>query len=86
MFDQINKILLENQQYLISISKKIQQIDQRIEMILEKIEEFEVIMDASELLEDHIEEQRQLYNTEWDPYDDEDFGNEYDNYEEEDGY
>jgi hypothetical protein len=30
-------------------------------------------MDAAEILEEHMEEEENKYNTEWNPYDDEDY-------------
>ena len=41
-------------------------------------------MDAAEIIEDHMDEEEDKYNTEWNPYNDEDYdGEEFDNYDEE---
>ena len=55
-------------------------------MIFDKIQDFEVVFDAAELIEDQIEKQDQsTYNTEWNPYEDEDFEPEdYENYDDDD--
>jgi predicted PP-loop superfamily ATPase len=63
------------------IKKVLKKMDQKLTQILEKIQEFEIIMDAAEMLEEHMED-RDEYNTEWNPYDDEDYEpEEYENYE-----
>jgi predicted PP-loop superfamily ATPase len=63
------------------IKKVLKKMDQKLTQILEKIQEFEIIMDAAEMLEEHMED-RDEYNTEWNPYDDEDYEpEEYENYD-----
>ena len=47
--------------------------------ISNKIQEFEIILDTAEALEEHLEEQEQQdegYSTEWNPYEDEDYNSE----------
>jgi len=77
--DPIIKSILENQKHLISLQKEnkelkriIRNLERKINLVLDKIQEFEVVLDAAELLEEQVERQNE-YNTEWNPYDDEDF-------------
>jgi hypothetical protein len=63
------------------IKKLLKNLDKKVELVLNKIQEFEVIMDAAELIEEQMEEEEDKYNTEWSPYEDEDFdGEAYENY------
>lgn len=72
--DQLSKEIksLENKQSkeFSDIKKLLKKMDQKLGQILDKIQEFEIIMDAAELIEDQMED-RDEYNTEWNPYDDE---------------
>ena len=77
--DPINKAVLENQKHLISLQKEnkelkkaLKNIERKLNMVFDKIQDFEVVFDAAEIIEDEIEKQNE-YNTEWNPYDDEDF-------------
>jgi len=77
--DPINKVILENQKHLISLQKEnkelkkaLKNIERKLNMVFDKIQDFEVVFDAAEIIEDEIERQSG-YNTEWNPYDDEDF-------------
>ena len=77
--DPINKAILENQKHLISLQKEnkelkkaLKNIERKLNMVFDKIQDFEVVFDAAEIIEDEIEKQNE-YNTEWNPYDDEDF-------------
>ena len=77
--DPINKAVLENQKHLISLLKEnkelkkaLKNIERKLNMVFDKIQDFEVVFDAAEIIEDEIEKQNE-YNTEWNPYDDEDF-------------
>ena len=77
--DPINKAVLENQKHLISLHKEnkelkkaLKNIERKLNMVFDKIQDFEVVFDAAEIIEDEIEKQNE-YNTEWNPYDDEDF-------------
>jgi len=54
------------------IKRSIRILDQKISLILNKIQELEVIIDAAELIEDQMEDNEDVYNTEWSPYDDQD--------------
>jgi hypothetical protein len=86
--DQLSKEIktLENKQSkeFSDIKKLLKKMDQKLGQILDKIQEFEIIMDAAEMLEEHMEEKDQ-YNTEWSPYDEEDYeAEEYENYDDED--
>jgi DNA repair exonuclease SbcCD ATPase subunit len=58
---------------LTDIKKYIKTINLKITEIASKIQEFEILMDAAELLEEHMEEEENKYNTEWDPYSDDDY-------------
>lgn len=70
------------------LKKLIKNLDKKVDLVLNKIQEFEVIMDAAELIEEQMEEEEEeedKYNTEWNPYEDEDYdGEPYDNYDDED--
>jgi hypothetical protein len=86
--DQISKEIqsLENKQSkeFSDIKKLLKKMDQKLGKILDKIQEFEIIMDAAEMLEEHMEN-KEDYNTEWNPYEDDDFETEsYENYEDDD--
>ncbi len=72
----------EFSQDLTDIKKTFKMLDKKIGLILNKIQEFEVIMDAAELIEEHMDDEEEKYNTEWDPYSDDDYnGESYDNYD-----
>ena len=83
-FDKINKLILDNKKELLSlqkehadIKKNLKKIDQKISNVLDKIQEFEIVLDAAEVLESRLDEQEEEgYNTEWNPEDDEDFNTE----------
>ena len=89
--DPINKAILENQKHLISLQKEnkelkkaLKNIERKLDMVFDKIQDFEVVFDAAEIIEDEIEKQNE-YNTEWNPYDDEDFQVEdYEDYDDDD--
>ena len=91
-YNKLNKTILENNKELLSIQKEnkdlkkiIKTLERKINTILDKIQEFEVVLDAADLLEEQIEKHDQAqkeYNTDWNPYDDEDFHIEdYENYD-----
>ncbi len=91
--DPINKALIENQKQLAALQKEnkefkkiLKTMERKVDLILDKIQEFEVVFDAAELIEEQIERQNESeYNSEWSPYDDEDFNPEdYENYDEDD--
>lgn len=70
---------------IVDIKKLFKSLDKRVSEIASKIQEFEVLMDAAELLEEQMEEEESKYNTEWNPYDDDDYEPEdYENYDSED--
>ena len=88
--DPINKALIENQKQLAALQKEnkefkkiLKTMERKVDLILDKIQEFEVVFDAAELIEEQIEKQNESdYNSEWSPYDDEDFHPEdYENYD-----
>jgi hypothetical protein len=59
-------------------------MDRKISDISNKVQEFEIIMDAAEIIEDHMEEEENKYNSEWDPYDDDNYESEpYEEYNDE---
>jgi cell division protein FtsB len=68
------------------LKKIIKNLERKINLVLDKIQDFEVVFDAAELIEDQIEKQdKNTYNTEWNPYDDEDFEPEdYENFDDDD--
>lgn len=91
--DPLMKNILENQKQIISLQKEnkdikkiLKNLERKIDLVLNKIQEFEVVLDAAELLEEQVEKyQESEYNTEWNPYDDEDFETEdYEDYDDED--
>lgn len=65
------------------IKKFLKGFDKKLSLVLEKIQEFEIIMDAAEMLEEHMEDEEDKYNTEWSPYNDDDYESE--DYEDYDG-
>lgn len=86
------KTITENQKELLAIRKEnkelkkiIKVLENKVCLVLDKIQEFEIVLDAAELIEDQIDEQTKednRYNTEWNPYEDEDFrGEDYENYD-----
>lgn len=85
IFKELNKLNKELDSVENSLSRDIGDIknflkilDKKISKILSKVEEFEVIMDESELEDDEAEE----YNSEWNPYENETYDNEnYETYE-----
>ena len=92
-YTKLNKQLVENSKQLSVLEKDnkelkkiIKNLERKINLVLDKIQEFEVVFDAAELIEDQIEKQeRSEYNTEWNPYDDEDYEpDDYENYDDDD--
>jgi chromosome segregation ATPase len=94
-FNKLNKAILQNNKELLSIQKEnkdfkkvIRTLERKINILLDKIQEFEVVLDAADLLEEQIEkhdQNKKEYNTDWNPYDDEDFHIEdYENYDDDD--
>lgn len=78
---QIDKIENNYTKELADIKKILKNTQKKITDIATKIQEFEVILDAAELLEEQIEKQEE-YNTEWSPYEDEDYeAEEYEQYD-----
>ena len=63
----------------------LQNIQLKIDAIESKMAEFEIIFDAADIIEEHKEDEENKYNTEWNPYDDEDFAvDEYENFDDDD--
>lgn len=96
-YSKLNKAIVDNKKELLSIQKEnkdlkriVKTLERKINLILDKIQEFEVVLDAADLLEEQIEKHDQAqkeneYNTDWNPYDDEDFHIEdYENYDDDD--
>lgn len=66
------------------IKRILKNMEKKLDLVLKKIEEFEIIMDAAEIIEEHMDDENEKYNTEWSPYDDEDYdGEDYDSYDNE---
>lgn len=63
------------------IKKLLKSLDRKMNIMAEKIQQFEIVMDAAELLEDHMDEENEKYNTEWSPYDDDNEPEEYEDYD-----
>ena len=68
------------------IKKILKRIEQKVNEVSNKVQEFEIILDTAEALEEHLEEKEEQegYDTEWNPYEDEDYNSE--GYEEGDNY
>jgi hypothetical protein len=67
------------------LKKLIKNLDKKVDLVLSKIQEFEIIMDAAELIEEQMDEEEDKYNTEWNPYEDDDYeGENYENYNDDD--
>lgn len=82
--DKVTKLDSKSEKEFLAIKKTLKTLDQKIGNVLDKIQEFEIVLDAAEMLENHIEEEEERYNTDWSPYDDEDFQSE--DYEDYDDY
>ena len=64
------------------LKKILKYMDRKLEEVSSKIQEFEIIMDAADIIEEHMEEEENKYNTEWNPYDDDSYSPEdYEDYE-----
>lgn len=83
----INKEIkqLDSHKDILEIKKTLKNMDRQINEIMLKVQEFEIIMDAAELLEEHMEDEAEKYNTEWNPYEEEGYEPEdYEQYDDED--
>ena len=88
----IIQIIQENKAELIKLQKDtsdlkniLHNLETKIDAVESKIQDFEIVFDAAEILEERQEEEENKYNTEWNPYDDEDFQVEdYENYDDDD--
>jgi len=64
------------------IKKILKSLEKKMDIVVEKIQEFEIIMDAAEILEEHMDDEEDKYKTDWNPYEDEDFDSEdYESYD-----
>tara|TARA_B100001778_G_C18577646_1_gene625805 strand:+ start:1303 stop:1608 length:306 start_codon:yes stop_codon:yes gene_type:complete len=67
------------------IKKILSKIERNLSLLVNKIQEFEIVFDAAEIIEEEIERQIEDYNTDWSPYNDEDFQpEEYEDYDTDD--
>ncbi len=66
------------------VLKILQELKRQVDSIESKINEFEIIFDAADIIEEHREEEENKYSTEWNPYEDEDFSKGYNGYYEDD--
>ena len=66
------------------ILKVLQELKRQVDSIESKINEFEIIFDAADIIEEHKEEEENKYSTEWNPYEDEDFSAGYNGYDDDD--
>lgn len=62
------------------IKRAIKSLDSKMSILIDKIQELEVIMDAAEILEEFQQEEQEKYNTEWNPYQEYE-AEDYDDYE-----
>ena len=91
-FQKIIKMLTETNKTLSTIDKEnrdmkkiLKNLEKQIKSISDRLAEFEIIMDAAEILEDQVIEEENIYNTDWTPYEDEDYHPEdYEDYDDED--
>ena len=74
---EINQLSKTIKDYTIKSSKDISDIkktlkimERRVLDIANKVQEFEIIMDAADIIEEQIETEENKYNTEWNPYED----------------
>jgi DNA anti-recombination protein RmuC len=58
------------------IKKILKSLEKKMDIVVEKIQEFEIIMDAAEMIEEHMDDEEDKYKTEWNPYEDEDYDGE----------
>lgn len=76
----LSKIDTQSKKEFDDIKKTIKLVNKKIADIYHKIQEFEIILDAAELIEDQMEDK---YNTEWNPYDYEEYeAEQYEQYDE----
>jgi len=85
----LNKSILDNKKSIQDIQKEnkdikkiLSKIERNLSLLVNKIQEFEIVFDAAEIIEEEIERQIEDYNTDWSPYSDEDFQpEEYEDYD-----
>ena len=88
----LHKSILDNKKSIQDIQKDnkdikkiLSKIERNLSLLVNKIQEFEIVFDAAEIIEEEIERQMEDYNTDWSPYDDEDFKpEEYEDYDADD--
>jgi len=83
---QINAMQTQIDKKFLSMEEVFEDLNKKMNLILNKVQEFEIVLDAAEIIEEHIEDQesqaKDIFNTDWTPYNDEDFGSEdYENYD-----
>jgi|MDSZ01.3.fsa_nt_gb DNA anti-recombination protein RmuC len=86
IINQINAIQAQIDKKFLSMEEVFEDLNKKINLILNKVQEFEIVLDAAEIIEEHIEDQesqaKDIFNTDWTPYNDEDFQSEdYENYD-----
>ena len=71
-FQKIIKMLTETNKTLSTIDKEnrdikkiLKNLEKQIKSISDRLAEFEIIMDAAEILEDQVIEEEDIYNTDW---------------------
>lgn len=90
--DDVYKEVIKNNKDIRSIDEKLSKditetkkilknLDKKISAILEKIEEFEVIIDAAEILQSKIDEDEDNDAEGWQPYNDDYQSEDYENYD-----
>ena len=63
------------------IRTMLKNMDTKIDTIMEKIQEFEIIMDAAELIEDQLDNHEDYDEEDWRPYDEDYDDDDYPRYE-----
>jgi DNA anti-recombination protein RmuC len=66
---------------VVEIKKILKSLNRKMDLMIDKIQEFEIIMDAAEIIEDHQADEEDKYNTEWNPYDEDHDGEDYEDHE-----
>lgn len=65
---------------LSEIKRVLKSLDMKLQAVMNKIQEFEVIMDAAELIEDHMNDHDDEDNEDWNPYGEDYEPEDYENY------
>ena len=71
ILNQINTIQAQIDKKYLSMEVVFEDLNKKINLILNKVQEFEIVLDAAEIIEEHIEDQESqatdIFNTDWNP-------------------